>query len=77
MGLLYYYKTDDASQAASIDKAVELLENKNLKEETQQKQMAFLQTKINPVAFLIWFIENYPNSKSTMNADPDYQYNFK
>lgn len=77
MGLLYYYKTDDASQAASIDKAVELLENKNLKEDIKQKQMAFLQTKIDPVAFLIWFIENYPNSKSTMNANPDYQYNFK
>ena len=77
MGLLHYYKTDDASQAASIDKVVELLENKNLKEDTKQKQLAFLQTKIDPVAFLIWFIESYPESKRILNENPDYQYNFK
>lgn len=77
MGLLHYYKTDNASQDASIDKAEELLKNKDLKAETQQKQQAFLQTKIDPVGFMIWFIENYPESKRVMNDNPDYQYKFK
>lgn len=77
MGLLYYFKTDDTSQTASIDKAVELIKNKNLKEDTKQKQKEFLKTKIDPVAFLIWFVENFPESKRIMNENTDYQYRFK
>ncbi len=77
VGLLYYYKTDEASQTASIEKAVELVKNKRIKEETQNKQQEFLKTKIDPVAFTVWFIENYPDSKRIMNENPDYQYRFK
>lgn len=77
MGLLYYFKTDDSSQTASIDKAVELLKNKNLKEDIKQKQEEFLKTKIDPVAFLIWLIENFPESKRIMVKQPDYQNRFK
>lgn len=77
MGLLYYFNTDEASQTASIEKAVELIKNNKLKEETKRKQQAFLETKIDPVAFLVWFVENYPESRRIMNQQPDYQYRFK
>ena len=32
---------------------------------------------INPTDFLIWFVENYPESKKIMKENPDYQYIFR
>ena len=75
-GLMYSYKIDEKSQTESIKKAAELLKNPKLKAETKQKQQEFLETKIDPVAFLTWFIENYPESKKIMIDNPDYQYRF-
>lgn len=75
-GLMYSYKIDETSQTESIGKAVELLKDPQLKAETKQKQQEFLETKINPVAFLTWFIENYPESKKIMIDNPNYQYRF-
>jgi hypothetical protein len=37
----------------------------------------FLQDKIDVTAFMVWFIENYPDSFHTMRKNPDYQYRFK
>lgn len=76
-GLLWYFKTDEASQEASIEKAVELLRNKDQKEAFEQNHRKFMESKIDPVAFLIWFIENYPESKRIMTETPDYQCQFK
>jgi hypothetical protein len=36
-----------------------------------------LQKKIDLTAFLLWFIENYPQSIEVMKSNPKYQYNFK
>ena len=36
-----------------------------------------LQDKIDPTAFMVWFIENYPKSKQTMKDNSDYQNRFK
>ena len=62
---------------AVLEANLELVKNKRIKEETQNKQQDFLTTKIAPVAFTVWFIENYPESKRIMNENPDYQYRFK
>lgn len=32
---------------------------------------------INPTDFLIWFVENYPESRSILKQDPECQYKFK
>jgi len=37
----------------------------------------FLNNKIDVTAFMVWFVENYPDSFTTMKENPDYQYNFK
>lgn len=76
-GLVYSYKIDEQSQSASIEKAVELINNPHLKEATHQKLIAFMKPMIDPVAFLVWFIEDYPNSKKIMKDNPDYQLRFK
>jgi hypothetical protein len=36
-----------------------------------------LSEKIDVTAFLVWFIENYPESVTVMRQNPDYQYNFR
>ena len=76
-GLLYSFKTDADSQKAAILKAIELLKDKKSKSQTVEKRKKFLQDHIDPATFLVWFIENYPESKKIMKENPDYQYNFK
>ncbi|MBN1639301.1 MAG: DUF354 domain-containing protein, partial [Ignavibacteriales bacterium] len=41
------------------------------------KSKEFLNTKIDVTNFLVWFIENYPESVKIIKANPDYQYNFR
>lgn len=36
-----------------------------------------LEEKIDITQFLVWFIENYPSSRSKLMDDPSYQYKFK
>lgn len=76
-GLLYSFKTDSASQSAAIDKAVELLKDADAKEKSQHNRSVYLKDKIDPSAFLVWFIENYPESKKIMKTNPNYQYSFR
>jgi hypothetical protein len=68
-------------QPADFDKMTEkineLLSVANLKEEFQRRRQKMLADKINVTAFMVWFIENYPQSMKIMKENPDYQYNFK
>lgn len=42
------------------------------------KHTAHLESNtINPTKFLVWFVDNFPNSFETMKKNPDYQYKFK
>ncbi len=76
-GLVYSYKIDEQSQIASIEKAIELLKLPHLKSISNKKHIEYTKRMIDPVSFLIWFIENYPESKSVMLNNPEYQYRFK
>ena len=55
----------------------ELLNIKNIKTIWKEKTNNLMSDKIDVSAFLIWFIENYPNSKDTMNQKSDFQYKFR
>lgn len=55
----------------------ELLNTKNLKSIWQEKTAKLFKDKIDLTAFVIWFVENYPESTSIMKNDPDYQYRFQ
>lgn len=71
--LVYNYRNSEGV----IEKAIELLNTPNLKEEFQNRRQKMLSDKIDVTAFLVWFIENYPQSVKIMKENPDYQYNFK
>ena len=59
------------------EKVKELISNPNLANEFQLRRRKMLSEKIDYAAFLVWFIENYPESVKIMKENPDYQYKFK
>ena len=60
-----------------IEKISEILNIPDYKNEWQKRRKKLLADKINVTAFLIWFIENYPESAKIIKENPDYQYRFK
>ena len=74
-GLTYGFKPDQFDEM--ISKIEELLKMPNLKQEFQKRCQRMLSDKIDVTAFMVWFIENYPNSVKTMKEDPKYQYRFR
>ncbi len=54
-----------------------LMNMANLTSEFQSRRKKMLSDKIDVTSFLVWFIENYPESKLIMKKDPNFQFNFK
>lgn len=67
-GLLYSYMESEYDQIAAIKKAEELALKQNVKEEYLTKREQMLADKIDVSAFLIWFVENYPESVKKVKA---------
>jgi predicted glycosyltransferase len=65
-----------SNQEMLFSKLDELLAMKNVKEEFQQRRKRMLAEKIDVAAFMIWFIENYPQSKKIIKNDIDFQNKF-
>ena len=76
-GLVFNYTACLADQEKSIQKALELFQRPNLKKEWKERSEKMLSDKIDLTAFIVWLIENYPESTIIMKKDPDYQYNFR
>lgn len=72
-GLIFNYKNSDGV----LEEAIELLNTRNLKEEWQKRRRKMISEKIDITAFIVWLIENYPESVKIMKNNPDYQFNFK
>jgi len=60
-----------------LDHVNSLLNVPDLKEMTVQRRYQMVDTFINPTDFLVWFVENYPDSARVMKENPDYQQRFK
>jgi len=75
--LMFNFSESEEDQKTAIAKGVELLQINNLKEEWAKKRDNMLKEKIDINAFLVWFIENYPDSAKIMKENPDYQLRFK
>ena len=74
-GLTYGFNPDQFDKMAS--KIKELLGIPNIKGEWQKRCQKMLADKIDVTAFMVWFVENYPQSAKIMKENPDYQYKFK
>jgi hypothetical protein len=60
-----------------IEKVVEIINNQDIRQEYITKRQRMLDDKIDGTAFLVWFIENYPQSEEIIRKNPTYQYSFK
>jgi len=69
------YTIPEISRALS--KATELLETKNIKTKWNKKSRKLVDENIDVGKFLIWYIDNYPESQDIMVSRPDYQKRFK
>lgn len=72
-GLLYTLSDD--SQV--LEKVKEILSNKDIKKEMQIKRQIMLSDKIDVTAFMLWFVEGFPDSARIMREFPDYQFKFR
>lgn len=66
LGLLYSFR----SASGVLEKAIELINTPNLREAWQKRRMKMLSEKIDVTAFMVWFIENYPESSRIMKENP-------
>ena len=62
----------EESSEFGLKKAIELLENSNLKDDFQENRKKLLENSIDVTSFIVWFIENYPKSKERLKEDPNY-----
>ena len=60
-----------------LEKAIELLKEKGLKNKFQIRRKKLLNDKIDVTAFMVWFVKNYPLSVKIMKERPDYQDRFR
>lgn len=74
--LCYCYSESEKDQQKAIEKGIELLQAVEQREEWHQRRDKMLADKIDVTAFLVWFIENWPESFRIMKEKPDYQYRF-
>jgi len=72
-GLMYVIRNEQEA----LKKAIELLEDCNLKAKALNKRKELLASKIDVTAFMTWFVESYPASANIMKTNPEYQYNFR
>jgi len=59
-----------------LDKAVEILETPNLKEKFQENRKKLLKNSIDITKFIVWLVEEYPQSINLIKADLTYQKKF-
>lgn len=76
-GLVYLFTDPEMAEKEAICKAIELLKNNNLKKEAEKKKEKMLHDKIDVTAFMVWFVENYPESFKEMKENPEIQNQFK
>jgi uncharacterized protein len=72
-GLVYCF--NDAT--GLIEKAVSLLNTPGIKDEFLLRRKKMLEETIDVTAFLVWFVENYPESKTIITNDPSFQFSFQ
>jgi len=63
--------------AKGINDIIKNVLSNNQKDKSLKYRKSLLEEKIDVTAFLVWFVETYPESETILRKNPDYQYNFK
>ncbi len=75
--IMFNYSGSAEEQENSIQKGIDLLTMPGIKSEWQIKRKKMVSDKIDVTAFLVWFIEKWPDSFRIMKENPEYQESFK
>jgi hypothetical protein len=76
-GLMRLFTTSEKDQIEAINYGVKLLQDSKLKEEWAEKRDLMLKEKIDVTSFLVWLVEDYPESIKIIAKDKTFQYQFK
>lgn len=76
-GLCFKYSESEEDQQMAIKKGIELLNTPDIKKEWASRRGRMLSEKIDVTAFLVWFVENWPESFKIMKENPGYQEKFR
>ena len=76
-GIVFNYTESESDQLKAIEKGLQILSQEPHSSRWKDARDRILKDKIDVTAFLIWFIENYPESLRIMKEDPGYQERFK
>lgn len=71
------YSYQPAEFENMFEKIRALLNLSDLKQWWIIKRDKFLNDSVDPTAFLVWFIENYPGSLKVIKENPEFQFNFR
>lgn len=74
--LMYNLTESEDDQQKAIQIGMDILRQAD-SQEWKKRQLCMQRERIDVTAFLVWLVENYPESKRIMKENPDYQYNFK
>jgi uncharacterized protein len=72
-GCVFIYKDG----CGVLEKIKEIINDSKINSIIKVNSAKLINEKIDLTAFLIWFIENYPESEERMKKDPEYQSRFK
>lgn len=70
--LLFEKASDDIIAAA-----IRIINDAAAKAKILENRSKMLDAKADVTAFMVWFVENYPESVTTMKGNPDYQRSFR
>ena len=76
-GMVYNFSESFEDQKKALKKAIELLTKNSIQEAWSYRRQKMLSEKIDVTAFLVWFVENYPESARIMREEPEWQWRFK
>ena len=74
--LMYNLTESEEDQLKAIQIGLDILKQDDTQKWHERKEI-MLRDKIDVTAFLVWLVENYPESKRILKEHPEYQYNFK
>ena len=69
-GVAKYFSSSDGV----LEYVTDLIEDKNLKAKTKKKSIEMQKNFINPTYFLVWFIENFPESFNIMKKNSKFKF---
>ncbi len=67
-GLVHLFSEDELAQEHAIQKAIEIVSKPDIKNEYRGRAQKMLENKIDVTSFMIWFVENYPESAKEIKS---------